>query len=182
MSRHQWMESALLAGYLAKVCNNWVNNNDMGELGMRELIALGLFIVVTVLSGQAFAALNDTRASIAAQYGEYRMVVDTDNQLWTKAEWEAGGSEKAQAGGYIYYFSRNGLSMQMEVIYDGDKPESGVRAERITPDSEIQIKDFQKIFPEFYALITGPKAKAFGSYQQLTLNFREESSPVTLGS
>jgi len=148
---------------------------------MKKLIALGVFVALTFLSGQAFASLNDTRASVLARYGEYRLVVDTDGQLWTKAEWESGGSEKAKAGGYMYYFTRNGIDAQMEVLYDGDKPESVVKAQRITPDAAIQIKDFQKYFPEFYALAVGPKTKAFATEQELTRNFREQASPVSLG-
>lgn len=148
---------------------------------MKKTIASILFLLFIVCGGQASANLNDTRASVAAEYGDYRMVVDTDGQLWTKAEWEAGGSGKAKPGAYVYYFTRKGVNVQMEVLYEGTSPDARVKSQRFTPDVSIKIKDFKDYFPECYLLVTSPKAKTFGTYKELTRNFRDQASPVTLG-
>ena len=71
---------------------------------MRKLVVMALFIIMTAESSVAFASLDDTKASIATQYGEYRMVIDTDNQLWTKADWDSRGYKKAKAASYMYFF------------------------------------------------------------------------------
>ncbi|MDR3592171.1 MAG: hypothetical protein P4N41_21140 [Negativicutes bacterium] len=148
---------------------------------MKKLIALCVFALLMVSASQAFANLDDNRASMAAKYGDYRLVVDRDSHLWTKADWEAGGSAKAKASAYVYYFTRNSLNMQMEVQYAGNDPDARVVMQRITPDSEIKIQDFKKYFPEVCALIVDPKAMVFTTTKDLTRNFRADHSPVTMG-
>ncbi|MDR3564661.1 MAG: hypothetical protein P4N59_24955 [Negativicutes bacterium] len=148
---------------------------------MKKLVAACLFVALVLSTGQVFANLDDNRASIAAKYGEYRLVVDEDGQLWTKADWEGGGSVKAKAGSFVYYFTRNGVNIQMEVLYDSKKAEALVKSQRITPDVAIKIQDFKDYFPEINALVTGPKAEAFATSEELTRNFRDAHSPVTMG-
>jgi hypothetical protein len=148
---------------------------------MKKIVAIFLFALLTISASQAFAALSDNQSSIAAQYGECRLVVDTDNQLWTKDEWQKAGSVKAKAGGYVYYFTRKGLNVQMEVKYENSSPGAFVMSQRFTPDTAIKITDLKVYFPEIFALATDPKAQAFGSYEPVTRNFMEEASPVTLG-
>jgi hypothetical protein len=149
---------------------------------MKKLVLLTLFIFVLACSGQAFAGLNDTRADIEKTYGGYRMVVDSDNQLWAREEWEAKGHKKAQAGGYMYYFDRAGMALQMEVNYDGDKNDSKVRAQRITPAGVMKVKELKTYLPEVYALVTDPKAEVFTTPRPVSRNFREDASPLTLGA
>lgn len=148
---------------------------------MKKSAALIAVLLTLTFSTPAFASLADTRASIAQQYGEYRLVIDTDNQLWTSAEWEATGMKKAKASSLMYVFDRQGLRIQMEVQYDGAGPDATVRAQRFTPDAAIRIRDFAAYFPEIAALATAPQAEAFATYNQITLNFQEEQSPVTMG-
>jgi hypothetical protein len=148
---------------------------------MKKLFALLLLACIVLTGNQAFAALTDNRAAIAAQYGDYRLVVDMDGQIWTKAEWEGGGAARAKPSAYMYYFNRNGLNVQMEVSYDGIKPDAPVKAQRFTPDMAIKIKDLKNYFPEAYTLVTAPQAKVFATFQELTRYFRDEHSPVTLG-
>jgi hypothetical protein len=148
---------------------------------MKKLVALCLFTLLILSASQAFANLDDNRASMAVKYGDYRLVIDKDGHLWTRADWESGGYAKTKAGAFVYYFTRKGLNMQMEVQYEGPKPDSRVIIQRITPDSEIKIQDFKDYFPEVYALIVAPKAQVFTTSKQLTRNFRADHSPVTLG-
>ncbi|SDF51231.1 hypothetical protein [Sporolituus thermophilus] len=148
---------------------------------MKKLTALVLAALILATAGTAFANLDDTRATIAARYSEYRLVIDTDNQLWTKAEWEATGYKKAKAASFLHAFERQGLHIQMEVQYENNSPGALVKAQRFTPDLAIKIKDFKHYFPEIYALIASPKAEAFATYRDLTRNFQEAKSPVTMG-
>ena len=148
---------------------------------MKKIILLALFAILALSAGTACANLNDSRAVIEERYGGYRLVVDTDGQLWTRAEWEAGGAQKAKAGAFMYYFTRNGINIQMEVLFDGNGPDAYVKSQRFTPDTSIQIKEFKAYFPEVHALLISPKAKSFVTYKELTRNFRDEHSPVTLG-
>ena len=149
---------------------------------MKKLItATALCVLLSASGGTVFASLDDNQQSIASQYGDYRMVIDTDNQLWTRQEWQEKGRLKARAGSYRYAFSRNDLGMQMEVLYTSDRLEAPVRAQRVTPDMPIKVKDFKLYFPEVYQLITSPHAASFASYVDVTTQFQEQTSPVTLG-
>jgi len=148
---------------------------------MKKVVALCLFALLAAPATPAFAGLTDTPATIAAKYGEYRMVVDTDNQLWTKEDWEASGHVKFRAGGFMHYFDRAGMAIQSEVNYDGSKPDSLVKAQRFTPVGIVRIKDLKTYLPEIYELVTSPKAEVFTTLAPLTRNFREDRSPLTLG-
>jgi hypothetical protein len=148
---------------------------------MKKLVSLLILTVLLMISSVAFASLDDTRASIAAQYGEYRLLIDTNNQLWTKADWEAKGWQRAKAASYMHSFRRQGMGFQMEVMYENSTPQAFVRAQRITPDMPIKIKELKEYFPEVYALIAQPKAEAFATYKQLSRQFQEPQSPVSMG-
>lgn len=162
-------------------CNLYIGNINQGVVYMSKRIIFALVIMLLLSTGQVFAGLADNRASITAAYGEYRLVVDSDGQLWTKSEWETGGYLKAKASAYVYYFTRGDVKFQMEVQYDNSRPEALVKAQRFTPDVAVKIKDLNSYLPEVYSAVTVPEAVAFASEQQLTRNFRDETSPVTLG-
>lgn len=145
------------------------------------LIALGTGVLLTAGTAIALANPDDTRDSIAARYGDYRLVIDTDNQPWTKDEWLTKGVKRAKPSAYMHTFTTNGLRVQMEVSYVNSKPDATVQMQRFTPDMSIKIKDFQKYFPEVYPLLIAPKSQAFSSYATVNKNFQEPQSPVTLG-
>lgn len=148
---------------------------------MRKIVAVFVFSLLVAASSVAFANLNDNRATTEKQYGDYRLLIDSDNQLWTKADWEAKGNKRAKAASYMYSFSRQGLRIQMEALYDTDKPDPLVRTQRFTPDAAIKVKDFKLYFPEIYALITAPKAQVFATNNSLSRHFQEQQSPVRMG-
>lgn len=148
---------------------------------MRKIIAMLVFSMLLMLSSVAFASLDDNRTSIQEQYGDYRLLIDSDNQLWTKADWEAKGSRKAKASSYHYSFNRHGIGVQMEVMYASSKPDAKVVAQRFTPNMPITVKEFKLYFPEVYALMQTPKANTFATYKSLSRNFQENQSPVSMG-
>lgn len=148
---------------------------------MKKLAVAALLAVITATSSTAFASLDDTKQSIASQYGECRMVIDTDNQLWPSSEWDQRGRQRAKAASYTYSFGRQGQVIQLEVMYTNDKPDAVVTAQRFTPSMAIKLKDFKTYFPEVYQLIKSPKAEAFASYTPITRQFQEQQSPVTMG-
>ncbi|WP_378954988.1 hypothetical protein [Pelosinus sp. sgz500959] len=148
---------------------------------MKKSIATLVLSLLLMMSSVAFANLNDNKASMQTQYGDYRLVIDSDNQLWTKADWEGKGYKKAKAASYMYSFTRQGLRTQMEVLYNGDQPDSAVLIQRFTPDTGIQLKEFKLYFPEVYALIKSPKAQTFATYHSLSRQFQELQSPVKMG-
>ena len=146
---------------------------------------LGFLLMVSCMLAfgtTAFANLDDTRDTIAQHYGDYRLVIDSDNQPWTKEQWEKSGYKKAQADTYTYRFRREDIGIGMDVKYEGDKPTSFVRMQRFTPDMPFQLKDFQKMFPEIYPLVSSSQTVVFASYKELTRNLMENNSPVTLGA
>lgn len=148
---------------------------------MNKLIALLLFVLMIVSVNQASAALDETRQAINAKYGEYRLVVDTDSQLWTKAEWEAGGYKKAKPAAFVHRFVRKDLTVQMEVQYDDNKPDALVIVQRFTPDYAIKISELKDYLPEIQSLITSANAEAFTSFKEVSRNLRDNQSPVTMG-
>ncbi|GMB01932.1 hypothetical protein [Pelosinus sp. IPA-1] len=147
---------------------------------MRKITLL-ICSMLFLFSSVAFASLDDTKLTIEKQYGDYRLLIDSDNQLWTKADWEARGSKKAKAASYRYSFSRQGIGVQMEVMYANNKPDALVVAQRFTPDMPITIKEMKKYFPEVYALTKAPKANFFATYSSISRNFQEGQSPVSMG-
>ncbi|MBP2627871.1 MAG: hypothetical protein H6Q68_2582 [Firmicutes bacterium] len=148
---------------------------------MRKLVMMLVFSLLFISSSVVFANLNDNRATIQAQYGDYRLIIDSDNQLWTKADWEANGYKKAKAASYMYSFTRQGLRIQMEVLYDNEKSESLVRTQRFTPDMAIKLKEFKLYFPEVYMMITAPKAQVFATNNPLSRHFQDIESPIRMG-
>lgn len=149
---------------------------------MKKLFLIVAMCMLTVVAPTtALASLEDTRATIAQQYGDYRLVIDSDNQPWTKEQWEKSGYKKAQADTFTYRFRREDVGIGMDVKYEGDKQESYVRMQRFTPDMPVQIKDFRKMFPEVYAIVSSPNAIVFATYKELSRNLMEKNSPVTLG-
>jgi len=149
---------------------------------MRKIIVLCLLAMLTIPVGHVFAALNDTPATMAAQYGDFRLVSDVDGQLWTKAEWETTGHLKTAANLYIYYFNRSGQQMQMDVRYENDSPNAFVKMQRITPSDSVKIREFKDFFPELYQLLIKPSAQIFTTTADLTRNFLDSRSPVVLGA
>ena len=148
---------------------------------MKRLLGIILMMAVMVTAAPVQANLDDTRASIESRYGEYRLVLDLDNQPWTKEQWEKNGYKKASAATYMYRFRRLDIGIQMDVAYEDSKPTAYVRMQRFTPDNPIQIKDFKKVFPEVYDLLVSQKAVPFATSKDLTKNFSEKGSPVTYG-
>jgi hypothetical protein len=148
---------------------------------MKKWLTVLLAGAILATNAVAFANLDDTRATIASKYGDYRLVIDTDNQPWTKDEWDTKGVQRAKASAYMHSYLTNGLRVQVEVMYDSTKPDSFVRAQRFTPDMAIKVKDFKTYFPEIYPLLVGPKTEAIATYKDITRNFQEQKSPVTMG-
>lgn len=148
---------------------------------MKKMVALLLLISCLFIAQTAFASLDDKRSDIVAKFGEYRMVLDDNGRIWTRADWEAGGKEVANT--YIYYYMAKDVKVQLDVMYAEKKGDNDpyVRAQRFTPDWAIQIKELKVYFPEVYALVTSPEAKVFTTREKLTKNFLDEKSPVTLG-
>ncbi len=149
---------------------------------MKKLIFLLTVLCVLTVAVPVFANLDDTRETIARQYGDYRLVIDSDNQPWTKEQWEKSGYKKAQADTFTYRFRRDDIGIGMDVKYEGDKPAAYVRMQRFTPDMPFQIKDFQKMFPEIYPLVSSSQSVVFATYAELSRNLIEKNSPVTLGA
>ena len=148
---------------------------------MKKFFSVLLALMVWTIAIPAMANLDDTKATIAQKYGDYRLVIDTDNQPWTKEQWEKSGRKKAQADTYTYRFRRDDIGIGLDVKYESDKPDTFVRMQRFTPDMPFQIKDFKKMFPEIHILLTSPEAVVFTTYKGLTRNLMENNSPVTLG-
>ncbi len=148
---------------------------------MKRIVSALIFTMLFTVAGVASASLEDTRATIAQQYGDYRLVIDSDNQLWTKADWEEKGYKKTKAGAYTYSFVRQGLHFSMEVMYDSDKPEGLVRIQRITPDMPIKVKELRQYFPEMVPLLEHPKAVPFVTFRSLSRQFQELESQVRMG-
>ena len=148
---------------------------------MKKLCFVLMVFCVLAVAAPAFANLDDTRETIAQRYGDYRLVIDSDNQPWTKEQWEKSGYKKAQADTFTYRFRREDIGIGMDVKYEGDKPGSFVRMQRFTPDTPFQIKDFKKMFPEVYPLVSSSESIVFATYKELTRNLVENNSPVTMG-
>jgi hypothetical protein len=163
------------------IINVWNEKNSSGGIIMKRIVATCIAMMLFSICGSAFANLNDTRSSVTSLYGEYRMLIDTDNQPWTKAEWDTKGFQRAKAASYMHYFSRNGLGIQMEVQYGSAKEQAFVKSQRFTPNMPIKVKELRSYFPEMIALLDSPKAQYFTTYKELTRLFQENQSPVTMG-
>lgn len=149
---------------------------------MKKLFAMLMALSVWLIAIPALANLDDTKMTIAQKYGDYRLVIDTDNQPWTKEQWEKSGQKKAQADTYTYRFRREDIGINLDVKYENDRADSFVRMQRFTPDLPFQIKDFKKMFPEIHVLLSDSETVVFTTYKDLSRNLMEKNSPVTLGA
>lgn len=148
---------------------------------MKKCIVLTLLMLLAVGMGTASAAVGDSRANTAALYGDYRIVIDTDNQLWTKLDWEASGHKYAKESTLWHQFWRNNQAFQMVVAYETEKPDSLVQIQRFTPQNAFKLSELKTFFPEVYTLVSSPKAMIFGTDQQITRHFAEGKPEVILG-
>ncbi len=149
---------------------------------MKKTIALLLFVTCLLVSQTAFAGLDERRSDITAKYGEYRMVLDENGRIWSKAGWEGGGGREV-ASTYIHQYRVKDLKIQMDVKYEDGigKKDPYVRSQRFSPDWNIQIKELKTYLPEIYELVTSPEAMVFTTKEKLTRNFMDDVSPITLG-
>lgn len=149
---------------------------------MKKYVVLTLLLLVVTVAGTAFAAVGDNRSDTATLYGEYRIVIDTDNQPWTKLDWEGSGHKYAKESTMWHQFWRNGQGFQMVVAYEADKPDSVVQIQRFTPQSPFKLSDLKTLFPEVYKHIASPKTVTFATDQQITAHFVETKPEIMLGA
>ena len=154
----------------------------MKKISVMTTVFTLLAVCLLVLPPVAQANLDDTRATIAAQYGDYRLVIDTDNQKWTKDQWETKGKLRAKASSYTYRFRRGDMGFDMVVEYDGDLPNANVKSQRFIPDVSFQVKEFKTYFPEIQKVMVLPDTTLFGVVGPLTNNFKDLLSPVAMGA
>ena len=67
---------------------------------MKKLFSILMALTVWIIALPVMANLDDTKVTIAQKYGDFRLVIDNDNQPWTKEQWEKSGYKKAQADTY----------------------------------------------------------------------------------
>ena len=48
---------------------------------MKKICSLLMLLAIMAVAAPAFASLDDTRETIAQTYGDFRLVIDSDNQL-----------------------------------------------------------------------------------------------------
>lgn len=146
----------------------------------RRLAAL-LLMLLMVLSSVAYAAPGDTREKTAALYGEYRLVNDSEDKVWSRADWESSKRKGALAESYVHYFSRQGITCTTTVGYTKIGGEN-VAVQHFSFDTPISVSQFKEYFPEIYALIADAKAKAFiVNSGELNGRFLEEKNPFSFG-
>ncbi|SEO73077.1 hypothetical protein [Propionispora vibrioides] len=138
-------------------------------------------LLTVLLSGFSYANLNDTQATITNKYGDYGTVVDESKNHWTKDEWDKEGHKYSKDPTYIYSFVTSGLPVHMSVMYETTKPGAYVQIQHFSFNYAIKIKDLKIYFPEAYELVTSPAAQSFTSKREITSNFFEPQSPVSLG-
>ncbi|CUH94515.1 putative secreted protein [Propionispora sp. 2/2-37] len=138
-------------------------------------------LATTLLSGAAYANLNDTQAIIAAKYGEYSTVIDESKNHWTREEWDKEGHKYSKEPTYLYSFVSQDLPVRMSVMYENNKPGAYVQIQHFSFNYAIKIKDLKTYFPEAYELATSAEAQSFTSKREITNNFFEPQSPVSLG-
>lgn len=151
-----------------------------GGMRMRNIVIITLLLLATTM-GSAFAAVGDSRSDTAALYGDYRIVIDSDNQLWTKLDWDASGHKYAKEATHWHQFWRNGQGFQMSVAYENDKPDAVVQIQRFTPQNPFKLSEMKVLFPEIHKIISLPSSVVFATDQQITRHFMEGKPEIILG-
>lgn len=125
---------------------------------LREQICLVLFLCILSfsLTPVAFAAIGDSKSQIEQKYGDYFLVEDGVNHIWTQNEWKAGSGAGAKAYGYIT------KDREINVInwFEYNKQNQVVK-ETTTMDKAIKIRDFKGYFGELYAKLITPDSAVF---------------------
>jgi hypothetical protein len=149
---------------------------------MKKFVVFTLLLLLATTMGTAFAAVGDSRSDTAALYGEYRIVVDADNQLWTKLDWEESGHKYAKEATLWHQFWRNEQGFQMVAAYETDKPDSVIQIQRFTPQTPFKLSELKVLFPEVQKLLMLPKTVIFATDQQITSHFVETKPEIILGA
>ncbi len=149
---------------------------------MKRFVIFTLLLLLATSMGTAFAAVGDSRSDTAALYGEYRIVIDDDNQLWTKLDWETSGHKYAKEATLWHQFWRNEQGFQMVVAYESNKPDAVVQIQRFTPQNAFRVSEMKTLFPEIQELLTQPNTVIFATDQQITKHFFESKPEVILGA
>ncbi|MDF2502327.1 MAG: hypothetical protein K0Q77_3041 [Anaerosporomusa subterranea] len=149
---------------------------------MKKFVVFTLLLLMATTMGTAFAAVGNSRSDTAALYGEYRIVVDADNQLWTKLDWEQSGHKYAKEATLWHQFWRNEQGFQMVAAYETGKPDSVVQIQRFTPQSPFKLSEVKTLFPEIHKLLMSPKTVIFATDQQITSHFVESKPEIILGA
>lgn len=149
---------------------------------MRKFVIFILSLLLVTTMGTAFAAVGHSRSDTAALYGEYRIVIDDDNQLWTKLDWETSGHKYAKEATLWHQFWRNQQGFQMVVAYETNKPDALVQIQRFTPQNSFKLSELKTLFPEIHQLLMQSNTVVFATDQQITKHFFESKPEIILGA
>ncbi|MDU4961506.1 MAG: hypothetical protein E6X17_12720 [Sporomusaceae bacterium] len=149
---------------------------------MKKVVVFALLLLLTTAASTAFAAVGDSRSDTAALYGEYRIVIDSDNQMWTKLDWEQSGNRYAKEATLWHQFWRNGQGFQMVVAYETAKADSVVQIQRFTPQNSFKLSEMKALFPEIHQLLLSPDTVIFATDDRITAHFVESKPEITLGA
>lgn len=147
----------------------------------KRMMGLVLAVLVAATS-TTFAAVGDSRERTAELYGEYRLLIDTDNQLWTRDEWETAGHRREKEATLWHQFWRKDQGFQMVVAYENNKPDSTVQIQRISPDNAFPVSELKNLFPEIHKQLMAPSTVVFGTEQMTTRHFAGSKPQVVLGA
>jgi uncharacterized protein YuzE len=113
-------------------------------------------ILSFTLTSIAFAEIGNSKSQIEQRYGDYTLVQDGFNRIWTQNEWKSALHSGAKAYGYMTTVKEMNATIWIEY-----NEQNQVVKETIIMDGSIKIRDFQNYFSELYTTITAADSSVF---------------------
>ena len=140
-----------------------------------------IFFLACVLNftvtSSASAEIGNSKSQIEQRYGDYSLVQDGFNRIWTQSEWKSMLNSSAKAYGYMTIVGEMNATVWIEY-----NAQNRVKKETQIMDGNIKIRDFQNYFGELYTDIITADSTVFvnSTYSELRLIVRKSDSKYNL--
>lgn len=121
-----------------------------------RLILFLAFVLTLTLTSSTSAEIGNSKSQIEQRYGDYSLVQDGFNRIWTQSEWKSTLNSSAKAYGYMITVGE----MNATVWFEYNAQNRVVKETQIM-DGHIKVRDFQNYFGELYTDIIAADSTVF---------------------
>lgn len=113
-------------------------------------------VLTLTLTSSASAEIGNSKSQIEQRYGDYSLVQDGFNRIWTQSEWKSTLNSSAKAYGYMTTVGELNATVWFEY-----NAQNRVVKETQIMDGNIKVRDFQNYFGELYTNMIAADSTVF---------------------